>query len=112
MAKISVESSGNGTAYVSNPNPPNMTEFTIYAYPSEGEHIIDMYAMTENMGSLAISTTTEQTIIYNDNWGHVTITVIFSGEEPPPPPPPPEPDPKRLIAVLAALKHRNRKTFI
>lgn len=88
MSKISVEIQGNGSCYVSNPDPPNMTEFTIYAHAAEDEYLIDMYAMSEFMGSVAIDRTTEQTLVYNDEWGHLTIYAEFSGETPPTPPTP------------------------
>lgn len=89
MSKIKVQVTGNGSGYVSNPDPPNATEFTIFAYPAENEHLIDMYAMSEDMGSVAIGTEFVQTLIYNDEWGGLTIYITFSGETPPEPPEPP-----------------------
>ena len=89
MSKISVEITGNGSAYVSNPDPPNMTEVTLFAYPQPEEALVDITSMTEYAGSVALSLTQVQKFTYDDAWGEMTIYVNFTGITPPEPPQPP-----------------------
>lgn len=106
MSKISVEITGNGSAYVSNPDPPNMTEVTIFAYPQPEEHLVDITSMTEYAGSVALELTQVQTVVYDDTWGHWTIYVDFTGVTPPDPPEPPVAN--KLLWLLAKTSARWR----
>ena len=99
MSKISVEITGNGSAYVSNYDPPNLMDVTLFAYPQPEEHLVDITAMTEYAGSLALSLTQVQSFTYDDTWGHLTIYVDFSGVTPPDPPEPPVAN--KLLWMLA-----------
>jgi len=88
MSKIAVTVTGNGEAHCSNYNPPNATTFVLYANAFDEDYIIDITARSREHGyAVAMSTTSEQTITYNDDWGGLDIDVVFSGSTPPPPPP-------------------------
>ena len=110
MSKIELHVTGNGSARCSNYNPPNLLPITIYAEAYEGDYLVDMYAMSEYAGSVALETTSQQTIIYNDEWGHLDIYVVFSGETPPEPPGPQPGGLNWLIPVLAK-KVRERQKY-
>ena len=81
MSNIYVNSTGNGVAYVDNPNPTTTGEvITLYAYPASGANLIDIEMVDQNGYSIAVSVIVVQTIAYNASWGDCTITVKFSAD--------------------------------
>lgn len=85
MAFIWVNVSGNGTAYVDNPNPIAGDQVTLYAYADQGEQINDIYALDSGGHYIAMYVQPQQTFTYNSAWGDVSIYVEFSGTTPPTP---------------------------
>lgn len=87
MAIVDVYASGNGVAYVDNPNPYDGDSVTLYAEPYTGETLDDIVAVDQQGHSIALSPSTQiQTFTYRSSWGTVSITVTFSGGTPPTPP--------------------------
>lgn len=81
MSNIYVNSTGNGVAYVDNPNPTTTGEvITLYAYPASGANLIDIEMVDQNGYSIAVSVIVVQTIAYDASWGDCTITVTFSAD--------------------------------
>lgn len=87
MGYINVVVSGNGGAWVDNPNPVNGDPVTLNAYPYAGETLDDIYAIDQGGHSIALDPTlNQQTFYYDADWGTMTIYVTFSGGTPPPHP--------------------------
>lgn len=79
MSNIYVNSTGNGTAYVDNPNPTYTGEvITIYAYADSGATLLDILMWDQNDYSIAVAVAPVQQIAYNADWGDCTIDVTFS----------------------------------
>lgn len=98
MGFIDVIVSGNGQAWVDNPNPSNNDWVTLNAYPYAGETLDDIIAVDQHGYSIALDPTlSQQQFQYDETWGTVTISVTFSGGTPPTPVGVPE----WLIAILA-----------
>ena len=85
---ISVSYTGNGYAYVDNPNPLDGETVTLYCEPDEGETLDDVTATDINGYAIALATTEEQTFTYQESWVEMYIDVVFSGTPTPPPPTP------------------------
>lgn len=82
---IYVNSSGNGTAYVSNPNPADGETVTLYAIPSSGATLLDLIAVDDGGYSIAISVQEQQQITYRAYWINMYVTATFSGSPSPSP---------------------------
>lgn len=78
MSNIDVVVTGNGTAYVDNPNPVNGDIITIYAYADPGAQLLDILMWDQNGYSIAIAVQQIQQIVYDDTWGDCTIYATFS----------------------------------
>lgn len=86
MATITVYSSGNGYAYVDNSSPVQGDIITLYAIADTGETINDIYAVDQYGYSIALDPTLwQQQFTYQNYYGNITITVQFSGSQPPTP---------------------------
>lgn len=110
MNKIEITVTGNGEAHCSNYNPPNATTFILYANAFDDDYLVDITARSREHGyAVAMSTTSEQEITYNDDWGGLDISVTFSGDTPPTPPTPGT-SKAWLYAILgkASINNRNR----
>lgn len=83
---ITVVVSGNGTAYVNNPNPVQDEWFTLYSTPYEGESLEDIVPYTQQGQVIAITPDEEVSLQYQEFWGDVTIYVTFSSTPVPPTP--------------------------
>lgn len=86
---IIVSTTGDGTAYVDNPNPLDGASFTLYATPASGETLQDITARDSHGYSIAMQVVPQYTYTYNEtSWGnYINIYVEFSGTPPIPPTP-------------------------
>lgn len=84
---IYVSVSGNGSAYVDNPNPADGDPFILYASPATGETLNDIYATDSHGQYIAMQVATQYTYNYNETiWGNfINIFVEFSSTTPPTP---------------------------
>lgn len=87
MSEIIMDISGNGDAYVNNSYPYDGETITLTCTPAEGETLDDVTATDSHGYSIALATQEEQTFVYREIWGDMTIHVIFSGQPPVPPVP-------------------------
>ena len=87
---ISVNITGNGSAYVTNPTPADGDSFTLYAIPASGETLVDITARDSHGYSIAMVVAQSYTYTYDEtNWGNnIIISVEFTGQTPPTPPTP------------------------
>lgn len=99
---IIVNVTGDGVSYVSDSNPEPNQEVTLFAYPSVGETLDDIYATDSGGHAIALSVTPVQTFRYNSAWVTMTINVEFSGSTPPTP----ITLPPWLIAIFKRRKKR------
>ena len=88
MSKINVSYSGNGYAYISDPDPEPNQPVTLFATPNAGETLDDIVATDQYGYSIALDVQQQQTFRYNSAWGNISIVVTFSGSTPPTPPTP------------------------
>ena len=84
MSNIWVNSTGNGSAYVDNPQPVGGETITLYCTPDPGETLDDVTAVDYQGYSIALATVQQQTFTYQAAWNDMTITVAFSGSPTPP----------------------------
>jgi len=82
MSKINVTYSGNGYAYISDPDPEPNQWVTLFANPSYGETLVDIVATDSQGYSIALGVQQQQTFRYNSAWGNIFIVVTFSGTTP------------------------------
>lgn len=87
MAKINVSYSGNGVAYIDDPNPEPNQQVTLTATADPGATLDDIVATDQHGYSIALSVQPSQTFRYNSAWGNISIVVTFSGGGPTPPGP-------------------------
>lgn len=100
---ITVISTGNGIAYVSNSEPSIGETVTLYCEPDEGETLLDVYAVDLGGHSIALAVQLVQTFVYN--YDGMIITVEFSGT-PTPPTPTPSKKKKMPIWMYPVLRQR------
>lgn len=78
MSKIDVYSTGGGSAWVSNYDPQDGEEITIYAEPVTGATLDDIVAYDIGGFPVALYVQEEQTLIWQDSYGKLSIYVTFS----------------------------------
>ena len=100
---ISVNFSGNGTAYVDNPVPNNGDVVTLHADADAGDQINDIYGFNGQGYPMAFSPIPRQSWTYDESDGDITIYVEFSGTGPEPPTP-------IITPVLLALMFKKFKS--
>lgn len=74
---ITVNYTAGGYAYVSNTNPSNGDTVTLECIPDFKYEIINIIATDENGNIIPLIIDIQQTFIYDDSWGAVTIDVTF-----------------------------------
>lgn len=88
MARVFVQSFGNGYCWVDNEAPTQGEAITIHCVPDAGEMLLEVQAWTSYDESIAIyPDALEQTIYYQSAWRNVYIEAYFSGSTPEPDPP-------------------------
>lgn len=100
MSNIWVTSTGNGSAYVDNPQPVDGDVITLYCTPDPGETLDDVTATDFQGYAIALATVPVQTFTYQAAWNDMYINVVFSGS------PGPTPIPFWLWAILFKRKRR------
>lgn len=78
MSSIYVNTIGNGSAWVDNPNPENGDIITIFAYADDGAQLLDLTMQDQNGAYIAIFVQPSQQLQYDGSWGDCTITATFS----------------------------------
>ena len=78
MSKIDIYSTGGGSAWVSNYDPQDGEEITIYAEPVTGATLDDIVAFDIGGFPVALYVQEEQTLIWQDSYGKLSIYVTFS----------------------------------
>lgn len=78
MSNIYVHITGNGSAWVDNPNPNNGDIVTLEAYEALGGSLIDITATDSQGYAIALATTNVQQFQYQGSWGDMDIYVVFS----------------------------------
>ena len=84
MSLIDVITTGNGVAWVDNPDPVQGDTVTLNAIPDTGETLDDIQAWDEHGYSIALYV--QQVQQFTWNYGSMTISVTFSGTPTPPTP--------------------------
>ena len=102
MSNIWVSVTGNGYAYVDNPQPTGGETITLYAVADAGETLDDITATDYQGYAIALATTPVQTFVYQAAWNDMYINVVFSGVTPPP-------TPLWMWFILFARKIKRRK---
>lgn len=97
MGEIIVSYSGNGTAYITDPQPEPNQQVTLYSIADAGEELLDIIYQDSGGHSIALPVSDEVTFRYNSAWGTMFISVYFSGSTPPTP----VTLPSWMIAVLS-----------
>jgi hypothetical protein len=88
MARVFVQSYGNGYTWVDNEAPTDGEPITIHCEPYLPSELIEVQAWTSFDESIALDPTSmEQTIIYNPAWRNVYVEAYYTGSEPTPDPP-------------------------
>lgn len=87
---ITMNVTGNGTAYTVPSRADTGDTITLYSYPASGEFCIDM-ELRETISGQSIASTLDPTLSVQSFTmpnADTTVIVLFTGTPPPPPPPP------------------------
>lgn len=86
MGHIYLQAFGDGTAYVSNPDPVNNERVFLYCTPFSGATLDRIIATDSYDHSIALLQVEEQSFVFRDTWNNMYIEVYFSNSPTPPPP--------------------------
>lgn len=102
MARVFINTQGNGYTWVDNEAPTQGETITIHCVPYDDSELLEVQAWTSFDESIALDPTAlVQTITYSSAWRNVYIESYYTGSEPSPDPPSIKTIPIWLLAKMA-----------